>query len=190
MLGKWCLMIFMTMIAAATVPAMEKGGATIPDTMKLEENSGDLVLNGAGIRKKLGFKVYVGGLYLKEKTNDSQKIINADEPMAITMNWLRTGPIDKVTETFTDGFKYAAGNPSEALKADIDMFLNTIVEAQKSDVWKFSYVPGRGTVVYLNDKPSISISGLEFKKALFGVWLLESDAFSGDEGLRNGMLGK
>lgn len=190
MLRTISLSIVFLMIVVSPVPAIEKGGVSVPDTLTLEAGAGDLVLNGAGIRKKLGFKVYVGGLYLKGKTANSQMIIDADEPMAITMHWLRTGPVDKVTETYTEGFKYSAPNPSDALKADIDIFLNALQEARKGDVWKLIYNPGRGTAMYLNDELSVSFNGLEFKKALFGIWLLESGAFTGDENLRDGMLGK
>lgn len=168
--------------------AVETGGVIIPDTMSIDKE--ELVLNGTGIRKKFGFKVYVGGLYLRGKTMISQDIINGDEPMAITMTWRRSGPLDKITDVFTDGFKYAAATNYDSLKPDIDKFLGAVVKAEKNDVWKYLYTPGKGTAVYNNDVLSTTIDGLEFKKALFAVWLLENDAFSGDETLRDGMLGK
>lgn len=173
---------------ATAVPAVETGGVIIPDTMSID--SGELVLNGTGIRKKFGFKVYAAGLYLKAKTTASQEIINADEPMAITMTWKRSGPVKKVTDVFSDGFKYAAADNYDQLKPDIDKFLGTVVKAEKKDIWKYLYTPGKGTAIYYNDKLSTTIVGLDFKKALFAVWLLETDTFSGDKALRDGMLGK
>ncbi|SLM31837.1 conserved exported hypothetical protein [Desulfamplus magnetovallimortis] len=176
--------------AATSLYAVETGGVDVPDTMSLEGGKGELVLNGTGIRKKFGFKVYVAGLYLKAKTSDSQQIITADEPMAITMIWKRTGPVDKVTGVFNDGFKYSAGETYDAQKANIDKFLGSVSKAEKTDVWKYIYTPGEGTAIYYNDQLSTTIEGLDFKKALFGVWLLETDVFDGDKELRDGMLGK
>lgn len=164
--------------------------AKIPDKLVLDGGKGELVINGTGTRKKFGFKVYDGSLYLKAKTTDSQKIINADEPMAITMSWKREAPIDKTTDVFADGFKYGAGANYDAQKANIDSFLKTLIVAKKGDVWKYTYIPGEGTSIYYNDKLTLNIAGIDFKKALFSVWLLEDAAFKGDAALRTGMLGK
>ena len=186
---KKVLFVVLALSLAATMAfAVETGGVIIPDTMSIGNEQ--LVLNGTGIRKKFGFKVYAAGLYLKARTSVSQDIINADQPMAITMTWKRSGPIDKVTDTFSDGFKYGAGASYDSLKPDIDAFLATVVKAEKKDIWKYIYTPGTGTAIYYNDGLAATISGLEFKQALFAIWLLETDAFSGDKGLRDGMLGK
>ena len=42
-------------------------------------------LNGAGTRVKYMMHVYVAALYLKEKSNDSKAIINADKPMSVRL---------------------------------------------------------------------------------------------------------
>ncbi len=55
-------------------------GIDIPDTL-----GNGLVLNGAGIRSKFFFDLYVGGLYLKEKSNNALHVINSDEQEAITL---------------------------------------------------------------------------------------------------------
>ena len=188
MFKKFLLTVLVLSFTTTAGLAVESGGAIIPDTMSIDNE--ELVLNGTGIRKKFGFKVYVGGLYLRAKTMVSQDIINGDEPMAITMTWRRSGPIDKVTDVFADGFKYAAAPNYDGLKPYIDKFLGSVVKAEKQDVWKYLYTPGKGTAVYYNDVLSTTIDGLEFKKALFAVWLLETDVFTGDKELRDGMLGK
>ncbi len=188
---KRILFVVIIMFCTATaLPAVENGGVDVPDTMTLEGGKGELVLNGTGIRKKFGFKVYVAGLYVKAKTTDSQTIINEDEPMSITMAWKRTGPVNKVTGVFADGFKYAAGENYDALKGDIEKFLKTIVKAKKKDLWKYIYIPGEGTSIIFNDELKTTIPGLDFKKALLSVWLLEGETFDGDKKLRDGMLGK
>ena len=190
MFKKILLVAAVLFFSVTTLPAIEKGGVDVPDTMSLEDGKGELILNGVGIRSKWGFKVYVGGLYLKAKTSNSQQIINADEPMAITMTWKRNGPLKKVRGVFDDGFKYAAGDNYDKLKKEIGKFLGSMVKAKKKDIWKFVYIPGEGTFVNYKGKLAATIPGLDFKKALFGIWLLETDAFDGDEDLRDGMLGK
>ncbi len=89
MLKKMVTGLLALFLSATMAYAVEVGGVEIAET--LDTNTGNLVFNGAGIRKKFGFKVYVGALYLKAKTSDSQAIINADENMAIQMTWKRNG---------------------------------------------------------------------------------------------------
>ncbi|MBF0573707.1 MAG: chalcone isomerase family protein [Desulfamplus sp.] len=182
------LVVFMFVISIPAVQAADD--VKIPEKLTLDGGKGELVLNGTGTRKKFGFKVYEGSLYLKAKTTDSKKIIEADEPMAITMNWKRQGPIDKTTDVFSEGFKYGAGSNYNAQKANIDTFIKSLVKAEKQDIWKYVYIPGEGTSIHYNDKVAATIAGLDFKKALFSIWLLEDATFTGDESLRKGMLGK
>ncbi|MBF0199750.1 MAG: chalcone isomerase family protein [Desulfamplus sp.] len=190
MLKKVFFVLFAVFFTVTPLYAAKIGGVEVADTITLEDGKGELVLNGAGIRSKFGFKVYVGSLYLKAKTSDSQQIINSDEPMAITMTWTRTGPPDKLVDVFAEGFKYAAGDNYDAQKTNIDAFLGAIVKASKTDIWRYIYMPGQGTSIYYNDEFKLNIPDLDFKKALFSVWLLETDTFTGDEKLRDGMLGK
>ncbi|MBN1879186.1 chalcone isomerase family protein [bacterium] len=190
MIRQLLLMAIIITMTATAAPAMEKGGISVPDTFSPGDTEVQLVMNGAGIRKKIGFKVYVGSLYLQEKTTDSKEVINVDEPMAITMDWLRNVAKEKIAETFSEGFKYSAGTDLDSLKPQIDMFLNSLKDASKSDKWKLIYTPALGTQLYFNDKLVVTIGDIAFKRALFGIWLLETDAFTGDENLRDGMLGK
>jgi hypothetical protein len=55
-------------MTAASAVAVEVGGLTIAETF--DSGQGELIRNGSGIRKKFGFKIYVGSLYLKAKTSD------------------------------------------------------------------------------------------------------------------------
>ena len=63
--------------------AMEIGGVYLPDTLMAGKHP--LLLNGAGLRKKVFIKVYAGGLYLEQKLHGPQEIIGADAPMARLM---------------------------------------------------------------------------------------------------------
>jgi len=189
MLKKFVITVVLLFMFVISIPALQAEDLKIPEKLTLDSGKGELLLNGTGIRKKFGFKVYHGALYLSAKSSDSKKIIEADEPMAITMSWIRQGVLDKTTEVFSEGFKYGAGANYSALKGNIDTFIKSLVQAEKKDIWKYLYIPGQGTSIYYNDKLTTTIAGLDFKKALFSIWLLEGETFTGDAGLRKGMLG-
>ena len=57
----------------------------------------------------------------------------------------------------------------------------------EGDVFDIVYVPGTGVESYKNGKLQSTIKGLDFKKALFGIWLSKKPA---DVNLKKAMLGK
>ncbi len=163
----------------------EIGGVTLPDTLKAGETT--LILNGAGLRKKLWIKVYAGGLYLTQKNNNQNAIINADEPMAIRMHFIYDGvSAKKMVNAWDEGFEAATDDHMAPIQKEINQFNAMFnVEVQEGDIYDIIYIPSEGVSVYFNGKKLGTIPGLAFKKALFGIWLCDDPA---DNGLKEGML--
>jgi hypothetical protein len=161
-------------------------GVDFPATMKAGDS--DLVYNGAGVRTKL-FKLYAQALYLGEKCQDAEKIINADEPMAMKQ-YIKSKLVSagKMKSAIDDGFEKSTNGNTSAIATEIqqfkDMFSNGV---SKHDSFDYVYVPGVGTTVSKNGEEIGVIAGLEFKKALFGMWLGEKPV---QGGLKDALLGK
>ncbi len=85
-MSKRTLIALSILMIALAAPAKKIGGKKLPDTLSLSGEN--LVLNGAGLRKKLFIKVYAGALYLKKKSKDKQAIVNADEHMMVRMHFI------------------------------------------------------------------------------------------------------
>ncbi len=155
----------------------------IPDTLQ-----NGLVLNGAGIRSKFFFDLYVGGLYLKEKNSNAKEVINADEPMAIKLH-ITSSLISskKMIDGTMEGFKNSTNNKIKPLKKEVNQFINVFKgEIKDGDIYDFIYTPNIGVKIYKNNKLSTTIKGLKFKKALFGIWLCDKPA---QDSLKKEMLG-
>jgi Chalcone-flavanone isomerase. len=170
-----------------TAQAKEIGGVNLPDTIMSGKEH--LVLNGAGLRKKFFVKAYAGGLYLKTKEDSAKKIVNADEPMAIRLQFIYDGVSCKqLVEGWNEGFANATmGNPGP-IKERADTFNSFFTEdARKGDIYDIVYAPGEGVYVSIKGKLMGTIKGLDFKKALFAIWLGEKPV---DTSLKQGMLGK
>lgn len=154
---------------------------------KVNVDGTSLVYNGAGTRSKYGFKLYVGALYVKRPTMDANKIINDDLTMAMHIHIIS----DKVTrekflETVSEGFASAShGKATEAQKSALKGFFSD--PFKKGDKIRLEYVTGAGVKVYKNGAYKGVVSGLEFKKALFSIWLGTKPP-SAD--LKNKLLGK
>ena len=146
------------------------------------------MLNGAGVRTKWGFKIYVGGLYLPGKQNDADSVINADEPMAVKLCFV-SGLVtsEKLEASIRDGFTKTTKGNAPVLEKRIDAFITVFTEkVNKGDIYDLIYVPGHGTEVFRNGNLLSTTKGLDFKKALFGIWLGNEPAH---KNLKKCMLG-
>ena len=154
---------------------------------KISVDGTNLFYNGAGTRSKYGFKLYVGALYLKMPSKDANKIINDDLAMAIHIHIIS----DKVTrekflETVSEGFASAShGKATEAQKTTLKGFFAD--PFKKGDKIRLEYVSGSGVKVYKNGVYKGVVAGLEFKKALFSIWLGTNPPSAE---LKNKLLGK
>lgn len=167
--------------------ATQVGKVNLPDSLMARND--ELVLNGAGFRKKFFIKVYAAGLYLKEKKTDPQKIIDLDEPMAIRMHFVYSEVSSKkLVDAWNEGFLNGTGENIASIKTEIDTF-NAFFsqEAKKNDIYDIIYIPAQGVSVYVKGELKGTIKGLDFKKAVFGIWLGEKPA---DAKLKKRMLGK
>lgn len=181
------LVISMVTINMA-VAQTEVGSVTLPNTVNFGNT--DLQLNGAGIRKKaMVLKLYSGGLYLTEKSKDAKTIVNADKTMAIKLV-ITSGFVssEAMSEAVLEGFDASTGGNTTAIASEIKKFIGFFSdEIVENDIFDITYESGKGSVVYKNGKEKGSISGMAFKKALFGIWLGNDPA---DSKLKKGMLGK
>ncbi len=150
----------------------------------------ELTLNGAGLREKIVFDLYVGGLYTMKKSSDGDKLVNADEHMAITLDIVsKLVTQDNMKESITEGFfESTSKKERKAIQSRIDRFIGFFnEEIVEGNEFQISYVPGKGTMAHKNGKLLGTIEGLDFKKGLFGIWLGEYPA---DKDLKKGLLGK
>ncbi len=167
--------------------AKQVGKVELPDSLMAGKD--ELLLNGAGFRKKLFIKVYAAGLYLKEKQTDPQKIMDADTPMAIRMHFVHSEVSSKkLVNAWNEGFVNGTGGNIAPIKAKIDTFNAYFSQkAEKNDIYDIIYIPEQGVSVYIKGELKGTIKGLDFKKAVFSIWLGEKPA---DSNLKKKMLGE
>jgi len=187
-LKSWITGIGLVMGMAVAANATEIAGVKLDETVQLANT--ELKLNGAGIRYKAIFKVYVAGLYLKDKKTTTQDVLNADGPRRVTIVMLR----DLSSEDFSRGFMQGIQkNTEKADKAKLtSQFLRfgelfaSVPELKKGDVMTNDWIPGVGTVVALNGKKmGDPYPDILFYNALLRIWLGENPV---DSGLKKAML--
>jgi hypothetical protein len=202
MLKRFLVVLVALLLSSTCVSALEVGGVVLPDTMK--GGDANLLLNGAGIRRKFGLKVYVVGLYLKAKKSSSSAVLNADEPMGLQCKFRMSIPPRKIDEVFYESFgesmklpksgAFTAQSTYGSITKEVVTFMGYIAkrDVTKTDTWIFTYIPGKGTEIKINDGTKDNLLGVikgeEFKKALFGIWVAEHAPVGSS--LRDELLGK
>ena len=182
------------MIAAAVLlmtPAMAQtkiSGNVMPNVSKVGGEY--LKMNGGGIREKLFIDLYVGVLYLQEKSSDANAIINADKPMSVKIKII-SGMVDNENfeEALREGFDNSTNNNIAPIKDRMEKMISVGFkeDIKTNDVYDLEYLPGKGCTLKKNGTELLTVSGLDFKKALFGIWLGDKPA---DESLKKDLLGK
>ena len=168
---KTFLIIFiMTFIFTSFAWSLKIGGKILPDNIKAGDN--ELTINGAGLRKKVIIKVYACALYLMEKESNAKSIIEDDKPIAVKMHFIyKAVAPEKLIEAWNTGFgKSDISNLQEEIKTFNSYFTK---DAVKDEVYDIIYVPEVGTSVYMNNELKGTIPGIEFKKAVYSIWLGE-----------------
>jgi hypothetical protein len=180
------LAIALACVAPCPVNALDLDGITIPDT--LSHSGHNLILNGAGWRTKLWMKIYACALFLPEKSSNAQSIIEADEAMCVRMHFVyKKVPKDTMMEMLTGGFQKSTGGNTAPIADRIEQLASQLPdEILKGDVVDLMYIPGRGIVCYYNGKYRGESPGLDYKQAVFGIWLGNDPI---NEKLRQDILG-
>ncbi|MGF1642167.1 MAG: chalcone isomerase family protein [Thiotrichales bacterium] len=150
---------------------------------------GSLVLNGEGMRTRMFIGLYQAALYLKARQADATAIVQADAPMAIRLRIVSTLiTSDKMESATREGFAKSIVGDDSALAARIEQFIDVFrAKIDADDTYDFVYQPGAGTSVSKNGVQITSIGGLDFKQALFGIWLGPDPA---QRDLKDALLGK
>ncbi len=196
MLDQGSRVIAALLMAAASLVSTGAGAQGVEiEGVKLEPTveAGDapLQLNGAGVRTRFVFKVYVAGLYLPQKATDTNAVLAQKGPKRVAITMLRNVDADTFSGALLDGLR---DNHTEAqfaaLKPQIDMLtanFKVAGEAKKGDVVHLDFVPGSGTRVVVNGQArGTTIAGDDFFNSLLRIWI---GAKPVEPGLKKALLG-
>ncbi len=167
------MLIFLLVICTAyQVAARDVSGVRIDEQINSEQGS-QLILNGAGIRSKFFFKIYIGALYLEKGSRDAAKIIETDSVKRIVMHFLYDEVSkEKLVDGWNEGFENNTDSKQlaqlgERIKA-FNAFFDTV---HAGDVIVLEYQPQIGTGVIIKGKRKGLIVGKDFNDALLRIWL-------------------
>ncbi|MDO8988578.1 MAG: chalcone isomerase family protein [Sideroxyarcus sp.] len=168
--------------------ALEVAGVKLPDTAQV--GSASLQLNGAGIRTKLFFKIYVSALYLPQKQASAEAIIADEREHRVDLHIMRDLSSEKLLNAFNEAIE--ANHTKEELGAldgqlkEMAQIFNAVKEVKPGDVIALDYLPASGTQISVNGAARGTIAGAAFNRALLKIWLGNKPA---QDDLKKAMLG-
>jgi len=129
--------------------AAELEGVKLPDSVRVAEGGAELRLNGAGVRTRFLFRVYVGALYLTKKTTAADVVINDTGAKRIALHMLRELSADQFVSALEEGLKNNHG-ADELAKLDprirqLRAVFDAVRTAKAGDVIDIDFLPGAGT---------------------------------------------
>ncbi len=169
--------------------AAEVNGVKLDETVRVANQ--ELKLNGAGVRTRAVFKVYVAGLYLPEKKKTVPEILAQNGPRRMRMVLVRDVNSEDMGQAFMDGLNANSDKTEKAKFVNQTVKMGEIfasIPALKAgDTITNDWIPGSGMHVLVNDKRVGDIlPDLAFYNAFLKIWLGEKPA---DNSLKQALLG-
>lgn len=164
------------LLLASNAGAAEVSGVSVPESDASAGGGAPLVLNGAGVRRRAIFKVYVIGLYLPKKTKDAAEAVSGPGPKRAAIQMLREVGAQQFVEALQEGLR--DNHTPVELKAlegrmnELAAIMETLKEAKEGMRIALDWVPGTGTLISIDGtargKP---LPGDDLYRALLRIWL-------------------
>jgi hypothetical protein len=190
------MLLLLSTLLAAPLPALAPAdladssktmnGVTLP--YSITAGGRTLHLNGAALRKKAIFKVYVAALYVASKSTSAEAILADDAPRQMEMHFLRDVDKGKICDAWSDGLKDNTPDAGADVKAQFTELCSLMADIKKEQAFVFTYVPGEGTTVSVAGEAKGKIGDKAFSDAMLKTWIGPKPG-PGD-GFKKNLLGK
>ena len=182
---QYWLAVILCLVSVSPLMAAEIEGVHIPDQAVVEGKP--LQLNGAGVRTKFFFNIYVGALYLPQTTTSAEEAIKGLPPKRVSMYIIYDKvEREKLVGGWVAGFeKNQSKEALASLKQRLDQFNAMFDDAARGEVMTFDFLTDGTTLVTIRGNEVGRIAGADFQQALLAVWLGKKPA---DRGLKDQML--
>jgi len=173
---------------APPAAARDVSGVALADELTVGGHS--LVLNGAGLRRKLIWDVYVCGLWLEHPSHDARAILDEDGAWLVELHFVRDVDHEKILDGFREAFERNSPGQADRLRPGLVQFHDEVMSkltVHRGETITIAYLPGVGSRLTVPDGRSSVYPGKEFAAALLRTWIGERPS---DRGLERALLGR
>jgi hypothetical protein len=184
----FCLAVLVGVGGVGYCADMEVAGVVLAPSQTMADGT-EVVLNGAGVRSKFFFKIYVAALYLEQRADSTEAVLATDGARRMAMHFLYDEvSAEQLVEAWNDGFT-ANGSDEQisTLATEIEAFNALFTTVRAGDVIMLDYLPGGTTSVWYGDEMRGEIGGKDFNDLLLSIWLGEKPVTTA---LKKALLGQ
>ncbi|HEX9191190.1 MAG TPA: chalcone isomerase family protein [Candidatus Deferrimicrobiaceae bacterium] len=173
------------LLLSSPARAMTIAGVNVPPTVSIGGKT--LNLNGAGVRTKFLFKVYVGALYTEKKVSTTDELLRDTGEKSIRMHFVhKKVEKEKIVDAFAEGL--ANNAPAAARSAEAKAFLSWFRDDfVAGDTVGVDIAPEGALSASHNGKALGTLRDPSLARAVLLIWFGGKPA---DAGLKKGMLGR
>ncbi len=178
--------LFFFGLYANTTSAKTIHDVNVPETVQVQGEV--LKLNGAGIREKFLLDIYVGALYLKEKSSAAQDILASKGTKQITMHLLQNLSEATCANNMLNGIeKNVTDAEFKQLQEGMNTFASFYDDAKKGSTITINFLPHGETELLMSGKKKGSVKDEALQQAILKVWLGDKPP---TEEIKQAMLGE
>lgn len=159
-----------------TTQATEIDGIAVTEVLPPTAERPALLLNGAAKRKFFTLvDVYVGALYVEQRSQDPAALLTQDRYRRMEFNMLRNVRGGKIADAFYEGIRLnLSQQEAEAIQPEIQQ-LTRLFDQKLSpgDQAVVEYLPGEGTHVVIAGRDRGIIPGKALFDAVLSIWIGE-----------------
>ena len=176
-------------VCAQAAHALDIHGVQIEPSQQLAGRN--LVLNGAGTRYFVFFKVYVAALYLPSKTGSAKAALDMPGPKEMHLVMLRNVSGKELGDKLTEGIENNVSAQEFSGLIPAMARLGGLFARKRSlktgETVSLRFVPGQGTTIDIDGAPADApYAEPDFFNALLKIWLGKDPA---DARLKGALLG-
>ena len=156
--------------AVSAANAADLEGISLPDTRVVDGTH--MRLNGIGLRtfSVFGIPIYVAGLYLERRSDNSDTILQSADPKLLDIRFLRDVDADDARQAWRDGFEQNCRAPCYLDPHDVERFLAAVPSMHKGDESTLLFT-SKGVTVKLNGQPMGEVTDPHFATAMLATFI-------------------
>lgn len=165
--------LVLAILVLAATTSTGATAATFPKERTYDDHQ--LVLQGEGRANYLLWDIYDAALYLPRGTK-SDAILAPSTARCLVIHYLRDIKGSDLMESAQHMLRKQLTEPEwQALSPRIQALNDRYQDVRPGDQYRLCYSPKRGTSLYFNDRKVITVTGVRFATAYFGIWLNKQD---------------
>jgi hypothetical protein len=155
---------------ALSAHAADLDGVSLPDVQTVRGTT--LRLNGIGLRtfSIIGVHIYVAGLYLEQRSQNPDVILQSPGVKLLDIRFLRDVPADDARDAWSDGFNQNCKMPCSLDPHDVQRFLSAIPPVHQGDSATLLFADRKLRVTF-NGRPLGDITDQHFAEVILATFI-------------------